>query len=76
MKNSENDKGAAYVASSPVDLEALGLAEVAYLKAAVVDGAPGYAIYAANGVAIGFAPGRNAAIAAVLTNDMEVASVH
>ena len=76
MKNSDTEKSGASVASSRVDLEALGLSEVAYLKAAVVDGAPGYAIFAANGVAIGFAPGLNAAIAAVLTNDMEVAAVH
>lgn len=59
-----------------IDLETLGLSEIAYLKAATVDGVPGFAIFAANGVAIGFSPGENAAIAAVLTNDMDVAAVH
>lgn len=59
-----------------VDLATLGLAEVAYLKKAVVDGVPGFAIHAANGQTIGFAPGEESAIAAVMTNDMDVASVH
>ena len=59
-----------------IDLESLGLSEVAYLRIATVDGAAGYAIHAANGVAIGFAPGLAAAIGAVRAHDMEVAPVH
>ena len=32
--------------------------------------------YAANGVAIGFAPERNQAIAAIMSNEMALAAVH
>jgi len=75
MNNPKNE-AAARIASTKIDLETLGLSEVAYLRAATVDGVPGYSIHAANGVAIGFSPGVNGAIAAVMTNDMELASVH
>lgn len=64
------------MAANQVDLESLGLSEVAYLKAAVVDEMPGFAIFAANGVAIGFAPERNQAIAAIMSNEMALAAVH
>jgi len=37
---------------------------------------PGFAIFAANGVAIGFAPERNQAIAAIMSNEMALAAVH
>ncbi len=59
-----------------IDLEVLGLSEVAYLRPAEVDGVAGYSIHAANGVPIGFAPGEAAAIAAVISHDMDVAPVH
>lgn len=59
-----------------IDLESLGLSEVAYLRKATVDGIDGYSIHAANGIAIGFAPEENSAIAAVMTNDLELAPVH
>ena len=62
--------------SAYIDLEALGLSEIAYLRPAIVDNVAGFSIHAANGVPIGFAPERNAAIAAVLTNDMDLAEVH
>lgn len=64
------------MAASEIDLESLGLAEMAYLKAAVVDEKPGFAIFAANGVAIGFAPERIKAVAAIMENDMALAPVH
>lgn len=64
------------MAGNKVDLESIGLSEVAYLRAAVVDEMPGYAIYAANGVAIGFAPERNQAIGAIMSNEMALAAVH
>jgi hypothetical protein len=63
-------------ASPNIDLESLGLSEIAYLREATVDGVPGYSIHAANGVPIGFAPGEDAAIAAVLTNEMDVVPLH
>lgn len=59
-----------------VDLQSLGLSEVAYLREAEVDGVFGFAIHAANGQTIGFAPGRQTAIAAVMTNDMELVNLH
>ncbi len=64
------------MAANQVELESLGLSEVAYLKAAVVDEMPGFAIYAANGVAIGFAPERDQAIAAIMSNDMALAALN
>lgn len=76
MSKYETDTHMNEIAANQVDLESLGLSEVAYLKAAVVDEMPGFAIYAANGVAIGFAPERNKAIAAIMSNDMALAAVH
>jgi len=75
-----NDPKDTAVASSDVreaiDLQSLGLSEVAYLREAEVDGVFGFTIHAANGQTIGFAPGRQTAMAAVMTNEMELASLH
>lgn len=76
MADPKTHGAAAFGAQTNVDLETLGLSEWAYLRPAVENGVAGYAIYAANGVAIGFAHGRDAAIAAVMTNDMDVAELH
>lgn len=54
----------------------LGMNQVAYLRAAEVDGMHGYAICAADGSVIGFAPSRTQAIAAIMQHDMELARVH
>jgi len=59
-----------------IDLESLGLSEVAYLREATVDGVLGFSIHAANGVPIGFTPGEDSAIAAILTNEMDVVPLH
>jgi len=76
MTKHETEVEKTEMAANHVDLESLGLSEVAYLKSAVVDEMPGFAIYAANGVAIGFAPERNQAIAAIMSNEMALAAVH
>jgi len=59
-----------------IDLESIGLSDVAYLRNAVVDGVSGFSIHAANGVSIGFAPGVNTALAAIMTNGMEIVQLH
>lgn len=64
------------MAGAEVDLESLGLHDLAYIKPAKVDDVQGFAIFAANGVAIGFAPAEAAAAAAILQNDMDVAPLH
>ena len=76
MTDPKNETAAKLAQLEAIDLASLGLSEVAYLREAEVDGVPGFAIYAADGQAIGFAPGEDSAIAAVMTNDMEVAAVH
>ncbi len=76
MTDPKNETGGATDRPIHIDLEALGLSEVAYLRRATVDGIDGFSIHAANGVAIGFAPEENSAIAAVMTNDLELAPVH
>ena len=76
MTHDENKTPPTLAGSAQLDLEALGLSEVAYLRRATVDNVDGYSIHAANGVAIGFAPAEHAAIAAIMTNDLELALVH
>lgn len=76
MTDPKDTSVAVAAAFEAIDLESLGLSEVAYLREAVVDGIDGFSIHAANGVAIGFTPGRQAAMAAVMTNDLELANVH
>jgi hypothetical protein len=61
---------------SAQDLALLGLQELAYLRAATVDGTPGFAIFAADGTRLAFAPTRAQAVAAVREHDLEPVSVH
>lgn len=58
------------------EFAALGIAEVAYLRQSAIDGQPGFAIHAANGRMIGFAPSRNQAIELIRDNDLEPATLH
>ena len=60
---------------SDQDLAGLGMHQMAYLREAKMDGVQGFAICAADGNVIGFAPTRVKAMAAVLQHDMEVASL-
>ncbi len=61
---------------SQQDLAALGLGEVAYVRSVVIDGTPGFAIYAANGKALGAVASSQAAQAAIRQNDLEPVSLH
>lgn len=63
-------------ALSPEELALVGLAQLAYLKPADMDGHSGFAIYAADGRMIGFAPSRLLAIEAIRENDLEPVSLH
>jgi hypothetical protein len=61
---------------SLADLAALGLQGVAYIKLMVVDEAPAYAVFAADGTQIGALPTREAALAAMRENGLEPVSLH
>lgn len=61
---------------SPQDFAAFGVDLVAYVKPVTLDGAPGYAIHAADGTELTIVAGRDAAFAAVRRHEMEPVSVH
>lgn len=54
----------------------LGMAQVAYVKAVVIDGMPGFAIHAADGTPMAVAEDREVAVAAILQHEMFPLSVH
>ena len=58
------------------DFAQWGREDVAYVKRAVVNGQLGWSIHAADGTAIGFAPERDLAMAAIVQNELEAQSVH
>jgi len=58
------------------DFATWGVEDVAYVRHAIVDGKPCWAIFAADGSAIGAAPDRDMAFAAARQNDLEPLSVH
>ncbi len=49
---------------------------MAYLRQTTMDGQLGFAIHAANGRMIGFAPNRNTAIEFIRDNNLEPATLH
>ena len=61
---------------SPQDLRELGRMLVAYIRPAVSEGVPGFAIHGADGAVIGFAPDRLNAIGAIRQHGMECVSLH
>ncbi len=61
---------------STQDLMILGLQEVAYVKAVVVDGQPAYAVHAADGREVAIMSSRDVALVAIRQNDLEPLSVH
>jgi hypothetical protein len=63
-------------ALSPDEFALLGLAQLAYVKAGIMDGQPGFGIHAADGRMIGFAPNRSLALRLIRENDLEPASVN
>jgi hypothetical protein len=58
------------------DLATLGMQDIAYVKRVLVDGAPGYAIHAADGTQMALIPDRDVAFAVVRQNELEPVSVH
>ena len=64
------------VTLSEQELAGLGMNQMTYLRPGVVDGMKGYAICAADGSVIGFAPSRAQAIAAIMQNDLELVPLH
>ena len=58
------------------DLAMLGVQDIAYVKRVLVDGAPGYAIHAADGTQMALIPDRDVAFAVVRQNELEPVSVH
>ena len=61
---------------TPNDLMVLGVQDIAYVKPVDLDGEAAYAIYSADGQELGYAEGRDLAIATVRHNDLEPVSVH
>ncbi len=61
---------------TPQDLAALGVQDIAYVKATYLDGREVFAIHAADGTQLAVMPSRETALAAVKQNDMEPVSLH
>lgn len=57
-------------------LAQLGVSQLAYVKPIVVNGAPGFAIHAADGTPMAVAADRDVAIAAIVQHEMMPALVH
>jgi hypothetical protein len=64
------------VASTPVDLAKFGLAEIAYIRRAIVNDVPMWTIHSASGDPLGAAHTFDQAWAAVKQNDLEPVRVH
>ena len=72
------------VAEAPLDIRKLtqeqlmrlGMADVAYVKRVVVDGATAFAIHAADGSPMALAADRDLAMAAIVQHEMQPALVH
>jgi hypothetical protein len=62
--------------NSEIDLVALGLNDVAYVKAVLINGMPGFTIHAADGTPMAMTNDRKMAFAAVIQNDLDPVSVH
>jgi len=61
---------------TPMQFAQLGVKQVAYVKPVIFNGAPGFAIHAADGSPMAVAPQLDTAIGAILQHDMLAALVH
>jgi hypothetical protein len=61
---------------TPMQFAQLGVKQVAYVKPVMFNGAPGFAIHAADGTPMAVAPELGTAIGAILQHDMLPALVH
>jgi hypothetical protein len=84
--NSDNQGDAKPVPAEPMvfdirhlsadQLAKLGVAQIAYVKPVVVNGATGFAIHAADGTAMAIAGDYDVAVAAIHQHEMHAMSVH
>jgi hypothetical protein len=61
---------------SPKDFAVFGVDHVAYVKPVEVEGAPSFAIHAADGTQLAVLPARDIAFATIRQHDLEPVSVH
>ncbi len=61
---------------SPTQLAGLGVAQIAYVKPVMMNGAPAFAIHAADGTPMAVAGDRDVAIAAIVQHEMLPSWVH
>ena len=66
----------AYIQLSAQAFTALGLQDVAYIKAVERDGKPMVAVHAADGTELALADSRDLAMAFIRQNDLEPLSAH
>lgn len=59
-----------------VDLAALGMNQVAYVKPVIIDGSAGYSIHAADGTPMAVVPDRMLAFSAIRRHDLEPIDAH
>ena len=61
---------------SAADLARLGVSQIAYVKPVTVNGAPAFAIHAADGTPMAVAENRDVAVATIIQNEMLATLVH
>ena len=61
---------------STEELARLGVAQIAYVKPVMMNGAPAFAIHAADGTPMAVAGDRDAAISAIIQHEMLPSLVH
>lgn len=80
MKNSPAEQGQTYRFDirhlSTEELARLGVAEIAYIKPVMMNGAPAFAIHAADGTPMAVAGDRDVAISAIIQHEMLPSLVH
>lgn len=76
MNTPTDNSGNRGIQMTPSAFLALGSMHVAYVKPVTIDGAPAYAIHAANGQELAVYGERELAFVAARQNDLEPVSVH
>ena len=61
---------------SPREFALLGMQDLAYVKAVIVNGVTAFAVHAADGTQVGVLPDREIAVATVRQHELEPLSVH
>lgn len=60
---------------SPADFRAFGLGHMAYIRPALIENRPGWAVHAADGTPLTFSPRREVAFVLARQNDLDPVSV-